>query len=183
MSHPTFSEPKIYGLLAQFEHPEELMLAAGKAHAAGFIRVSAYSPFPIEGLSDALGKAPTRLPLITLAGGILGGLAGYGMQYYACVISYPMNVGGRPDHSWPSFIPITFEMTILGASLCTVLGILALNGLPQPYHPLFNVPEFDAASRDRFFLAIESRDPQFEIETTRTFLLGLNPSKVLEVPR
>jgi hypothetical protein len=183
VKHAIHTVPRIYGLLAQFDHPEELLEAASKAHAAGFRRVSAYTPFPIEGLSEVLGKAPTRLPLITLVGGILGGISGFGMQYWACVISYPMNIGGRPDFSWPAFIPITFEMTILGASLCTVLGMLALNGLPQPYHPLFSVPEFESASRDRFFLAIESRDPQFDIASTSAFLMDLHPSKVMEVPK
>lgn len=172
-----------YGLLAQFEQPDAILSAAQSAHTAGFQRVSAYTPFPVEGLSEALGKTSTGLPWITLSGGIIGGISGYGMQYYASVISYPMNVGGRPDHSWPAFIPITFEMTILGASICTVLGMLALNGLPMPYHPLFNLAEFEAASRDRFFLVIEARDPRFELESTRIFLQDLGATLVREVPR
>src|SRR5205085_9412483 len=133
---------------------------------------------PIEELSEAIGFHHNRLPLIVLIGGILGGLGGYLLQYYTAVIDYPINIGGRPLHSWPAFIPITFEMTVLGAALFAVLGMLALNGLPMPYHPVFNAPRFELASRNRFFLCIETRDPKFDAEATRRFLESLSSHEV-----
>ena len=169
-----------YGLLAEFEQGEELLAAAHAASAAGYRQMNGYTPFPLEGLYEALGQKPTRLPLLTLVGGIAGGCAAYFMLYYASVISYPLNVGGRPLHSWPAFIPITFELAVLGASFAAFFGMLALNGLPHPYHPLFNVPEFKLASRDRFFLCIQARDPLFNLDRTRSFLEKLTP-KVYEV--
>lgn len=172
-----------YGLIAEFAHPEDILRAAVTAHSAGFRRISAYSPFPVEGLAEAIGFHHSRLPFLVLIGGIVGGLAGYGLQYYISVIDYPLNIGGRPYHSWPAFIPITFECTILGAALTAVLGMLGLNLLPQPYHPVFNVPEFGMASRDRFFLVIESRDLQYDLEKTKAFLEALTPVKVSVVPR
>ena len=173
----------VYGLMAEFEHPEELLEATRRAHEAGYRRMDAYTPIPIQGLIEAMGNIPTRLPWLTLLGGVLGAMTGYVMQYYASVVDYPINVGGRPLHSWPAFIPIVFELTVLGAAFFSVLGMLALNGLPMPYHPVFNVPEFKLASRDRFFLCIESRDAVFDPEGTRRFLEGLSPRSVLEVPR
>jgi hypothetical protein len=173
---------RIYGLLAEFDNPTDLVAAAHKARDAGFRRMDAYTPFAVEELNDALPIRRSRLPLIVLLGGIIGGLSGYFMQYYAAVIGYPLDIGGRPMHSWPMFIPVTFEMTILAASLSAVLGMLALNGLPMPYHPLFNVPRFALASRSQFFLCIEAVDPQFEESETRQFLAGLNPRSVQEVP-
>ncbi len=143
--------------------------------------MDAYSPFPIEGLSEAIGFKQTRMPLIVLIGGICGGLTGYIMQYYLSVIDYPINVGGRPLHSWPAFIPVTFELTILGASLFAVIGMIALNGLPEPYHPVFNVARFHFASRDRFFLCIQADDPLFDAQQTRQFLSSLGPRDVAEV--
>lgn len=174
---------QLYGLLAQFDEPEALLAAASRAYASGYRRMEAYSPFPVESLATVMGHPRSRLPVLTLVGGVSGGLAGYGMLYYACVISYPMNVGGRPLHSWPSFIPITFELTILGAALVTVFGMLALCGLPMPYHPLFNVPEFKRASRDQFFLCIQSSDPQFDSSQTAAFLTDSHARAVHEVPR
>jgi len=172
---------ELYGLLAEFEQSEALLEAAGKAHAAGHTKMNAYTPFPLEGLSETLGQKPTRLPLIVLLGGILGGSGAYFMMYYASVISYPINVGGRPLHSWPAFIPITFELSVLGAAFAAFLGMLALNGLPHPHHPLFNVPAFNLASRDRFFLCIQARDRLFDVDRTRQFLEGLG-ARVHEVP-
>lgn len=183
MSNAALDRSELYGLLAQFTQPEVLSAAVHVVHERGFRHMDAYTPFPIEGLAGALGKVPTRLPLITLVGGILGGITGYAMQYYSSVISYPLNVGGRPYHSWPAFIPIVFELTVLGAALFSVLGMLGLSGLPMPYHPLFNVPEFKLASRDQFFLCIEARDSQFDRDATRTLLMSLGASTVHEVPR
>jgi hypothetical protein len=170
----------VYGLLAEFDSADALLDAARQAFAAGYRKMNAYTPFPLEGLSAALGQKPSRLPLLALVGGILGGSAAYFMQYYASVISYPLNIGGRPLHSWPAFIPITFEMTVLGASFAALFGMLALNGLPHPNHPLFAVPAFSLASRDRFFLCIQRRDRLFHLDQTRQFLEGLK-AKVHEV--
>ncbi|HEY0984314.1 MULTISPECIES: DUF3341 domain-containing protein [unclassified Schlesneria] len=175
------SQPeKIYGLLAEFDHPEEIIHAAQKAYDTGYRSMNGYTPFPVEGLSEALGQKPTRLPFLVLLGGLIGGSAAYYMLYYSSVISYPLDVGGRPLHSWPAFIPITFEMTVLGAAFATFFGMLALNGLPHPNHPLFEVPEFSLASRDRFFLCIQAKDPLFRLDETRRFLEQLT-SRVHEV--
>jgi hypothetical protein len=175
--------PDIYGLLAEFGDAESLRSAAAVARAAGYRRVDAFTPMPVEGLAEALGKTYTRIPTITFVGGLVGAISGYALQYYVSVIAYPLNVGGRPLHSWPAFIPVTFEMTVLCAALAAVLGMLALNGLPRPHHPLFNVDAFKLASRDRFFLAIEARDAAFDLEETRHFLHNLSPRQVWEVPR
>jgi hypothetical protein len=171
----------VYGLLAEFDDPNALVAAAYRAHFEGYRRMDAYSPFPIEELHEALGLPPTRLPLIVLIGGLVGAIAGYGLQYWVSVIENPLNIGGKPLHSWPAFIPITFETTILLAALSAVLGMLALNGLPMPYHPVFNVARFALASRNRFFLCIEARDAQFDLEATRNFLQTLNPREVSTV--
>ncbi len=171
----------LYGLMAEFATPQELIAAVRKTREAGYSKLDAYSPCPIEGLSEALGFTRNRLPLIVLIGGILGMCAGYGLAYWTSAIDYPINVGGRPFHSWPSFIPVTFETTVLFAAFSAVFGMLALNGLPMPYHPVFNVPRFAAASRDRFFLCIESSDPRFDREETWKFLSSLEPAMVAEV--
>jgi hypothetical protein len=174
-------QPKLYGVMAEFDTPESLLTAALAVHQAGYRRIDAYSPFPIEGLSEAIGFHQSRVPLLVLCGGIFGCLGGYALQYYAMAISYPLNVGGRPMNSWPSFIPVTFELTILCAAVTAVLGMLALNGLPMPYHPVFNVPRFAMASRYRFFLCIEARDPLFDYEKTKQYLKGLGPKDVYDV--
>jgi len=171
----------IYGLIAEFEDPTSLVTATERAHREGYRRMDAYSPFPIEELHHALGSKPTRLPLIVLIGGLLGCIGGYTLEYWSSVIAYPLNIGGKPLHSWPAFIPVTFECTILAAALSCVLGMLALNGLPMPYHPVFSVPRFALASRNRFFLCIESTDPKFDIDATRHFLDSLNPREVSAV--
>jgi hypothetical protein len=179
MAHESVSD--VHGLLAEFDNPTDLVEAANRARQAGYTAMDAYTPFPIEELNDALGLKPNRLPLIVLLGGIFGGMGGYMLEYWTQVIAWPMNIGGRPFHSWPHFIPVTFECTVLGASLCAFLGMLALNGLPMPYHPVFNVPAFVRASRDRFFLCIESQDPKFDRYATESFLKGLHPVGVSEV--
>ena len=175
--------PPVYGLLAEFESPEALVHAAHCVHAQGYRRYDAYSPFPVEGLTEALGQRPTRLPLVVLIGGVLGGLGGYLLQYWSMAVNYPLNVGGRPLNSWPLFIPVTFECTVLGAALAAVVGMLALNGLPMPYHPLFHVERFALATRDRFFLCIEARDRKFDRAATARFLQSLQAREVSDVER
>jgi hypothetical protein len=171
----------IYGLMAEFDDPTSLVTATERAHHEGYRCMDAYSPYPIEELHDALGARHTKLPLIVLIGGLVGCLGGYALQYWSSVIAYPLNIGGKPLHSWPAFIPVTFECTILAAALSCVLGMLALNGLPMPYHPVFNLPRFALASRNRFFLCIEAKDPKFDLEATRRFLESLEPREVSTV--
>jgi len=171
-----------YGVIAEFTDPQELLDAANAAREAGYTELDAYSPFPIHGLSDAIGFHHSRLSAVVLGGGIVGGLAGFFMCWYANVIWYPLNIGGKPYNSWPAWIPITFECTILFAAFAAVLGMLALNGLPMPYHPVFNVPRFDQASRDKFFLVIQARDPKFDIDAVWKFLESLGPREVTDVP-
>jgi hypothetical protein len=172
----------IYGMMAEFDSASDLVAAAHKTHAAGYRKIDAYSPFPIEELTEAIGFPRNHVPLVTLIGGLVGGLSGYLMQYWISAVDYPVNVGGKPYHSWPAFIVVTFEMTILFAGISAVFGMLALNGLPMPYHPVFNVPRFAFATKDRFFLIVFSTDPKYDAVTTRQFLEGLGPRSLSEVP-
>ena len=173
----------LYGLMAEFGSAHELVRATERTRQAGYREFDAYAPFPVEGLPEALGFTWTGVPLITLIGGLIGCSGGFFLQWWPNVIGYPLNIGGKPWNSWPMFIPITFELTILFAALFCVFGLLALNGFPAPYHPLFNVSRFARrASSDLFFLCIEASDPQFDLERTRAFLAELNPREVSEVP-
>ena len=168
----------VYGLIAEFDRPEDVVEATRRAYERGYRMMEAYTPFPVEGLTEAMGYHRNRVAPVVLIGGIIGGLGGFFMQWYSAVVHYPIDVGGRPFNSWPAFIPVTFECTILGAALAAVLGMLALNGLPMPYHPVFNVARFALASRNRFFLCIEARDRQFDLDATRSFLESLGPREV-----
>lgn len=172
----------VYGVMAEFDSPKALVEAARRTYEAGFRKIDTYSPFPIEEAAEAIGFHHNGVPLVVLIGGILGGLSGYLLQWWINVVSYPVNIGGRPHHSWPAFIVVTFEMTILFAGLSAVFGMLALNGLPMPYHPVFNVPRFAFASKDRFFLIIFSSDPKYSAVGTREFMEGLQPRSISEVP-
>jgi hypothetical protein len=178
---PVEEERSLWGLMAEFEDHEQLLEAAKQAYAAGYRQMDAYSPFPVEGLAEALGHYYTPVPLVTLVGGMLGGLGGYFMEWYSMGKIYPLNVGGRPYNSWPNFIPVTFELTVLIACLSAFVGMLVMNRLPQLNHPVFNVPEFGRASIDLFFLCIETGDPKFEVSETRRFLMSLKPTRVSEV--
>jgi Alternative complex III, ActD subunit len=171
-----------YGVVGEFVTEHELIHAAEKAREAGYHHFETYAPFPVEGLSEAMGLKRNKVPLITLIGGLCGGLGGFFFQYWCNVYSYPLNIAGRPLNSWPAFIPVTFELTVLGASLSAVFGMLALNGLPQPHHPLFNVERFSKhATTDRFFLCIEARDKKFDLADSSRFLQGLKAQHVTEV--
>jgi hypothetical protein len=172
----------VYGIMAEFDSPKDLVAAARRTYEAGFRKIDTYSPFPIEEAAEAIGFHHNGVPLVVLIGGILGGLSGYLLQWWINVVSYPVNVGGKPHHSWPAFIVVTFEMTILFAGLAAVFGMLALNGLPMPYHPVFNVPRFAFATKDRFFLIIFSSDPKYNPAETRQFMEGLQPRSISEVP-
>ncbi len=174
-------KPSIYGLMAEFDNPTSLVAATSRAYSEGYRQMDAYSPFPIEELSEALGFRWSGVPLIVLIGGLVGCLGGYLLQYYIAAIYWPVNVGGRPFNSWPMFIPVTFELTVLCAALFGFFGMLALNGLPKPHHPVFNAPRFEFASRDRFFLCIEATDPKFDQAATRGFLESLGAREVSDV--
>lgn len=175
-------EVPVYGLIAEFRDEQCLVEAAARATAEGYAKVDAYAPFSVPGLADALGFRKDRVALITLLGGIAGGVGIYFLQWYSAVIDYPINSGGRPLHSWPAFIPATFECTVLGAALAAFFGLLILNGLPKLNHPIFNASEFDLATRNRFFLCVESLDPKFDRSATRAFMETLDPLHVAEVP-
>ena len=181
LAHRRAVVPALYGVMAEFDSPSDLVAAARRTYAAGYRRINGYSPFPIEELSEAIGFTRTSLPLIVFIGGLVGALGGFLMQYWMEVVDYPLNVGGKPFNSWPAFVPITFEMTVLCAAFAAVLGMLALNKLPQPYHPVFNAPNFALATRDRFFLVIEANDPNFDHDRVRQFMRTLNPRDVTDV--
>ena len=183
MSHQALS-PAIYGLIAEFDTATDLVHAAETAYAAGYRKMDAYSPMPIEGLAEAIGFTRHWVSAVVLGGGLAGCIGGFTLLWWICVVAYPHNVGGRPFVSWPMFIPITFECTVLLAALSAVLGMFAMNKLPMPYHPVFNVPSFaEHASVDRFFLCIEADDPKFDLIQTRQFLEELNPEEVAEVEK
>ena len=172
----------IYGMMAEFDSARDLVAAARRTREEGYHKIDAYSPFPVEGLAEEIGFRKNSVPLVVLIGGLLGCMSGYALQYWISAVSYPINVGGRPYNSWPAFVVVTFEMTILFAGLAAVLGMLALNGLPMPYHPVFNVPRFAFATRDRFFLIIFSSDGKYDAVATRAFLETLGPRSISEVP-
>ena len=173
-----------HGLVARFDSPEALLAATQAAYLAGYRKMDAYSPVPVDGLAQALGSRRTIMPLIVLLGGIAGGTAGYFMQWYSMVVDYPYNVGGRPFHSWPMFIPVTFELTVLSAAICGVVGMLYLNGLPRFHHPIFAAPGIERATVDQFFLCIEAADPKWDQDGTRHYLEAeLHAAEVKEVPR
>lgn len=179
---PPVAQTPIYGLIAEFDTPTEIVVAARKAHAEGYRRMDAYSPFPVEGLAEAIGFHRNRVSLVTLIGALCGTSTAYLLQYWINWTAFPLNIGGRPYHSWPSFIIVTFELTILFGGLTAAIGMLVMNGLPLPYHPLFNVPSFASVTRDKFFLCIEAADPRFERHATYAFLSGLEPKAITEVP-
>jgi hypothetical protein len=175
-------EPRLYGIMAEFDTAEQLLQATRRAYRAGFRAMDTYTPFPVDGLDEALGVHSAAVPLIGLIGGMVGAATGYAMQFFVHAISLPINVGGRPFNSWPAFIPVTFEMGVLFSALSLLVGLMILNGHPEPYHPVFNVEAFARASRDRFFLCIEARDRQFEPAATRRFLQELGAREVADVP-
>jgi hypothetical protein len=171
-----------YGMMAEFDRSDDLVEATRRAYEHGYRMMEAYTPFPVDGLAEALGFRHNRIAAVVLIGGLVGGLSGFFMQWFSAVIHYPIDVGGRPLNSWPAFIPITFEMTVLFAALSAVFGMLGLNGLPRPHHPVFNEPRFALASRSRFFLCLQARDPLFDVEGTRSFLQESKPKAISVVP-
>lgn len=173
----------LYGIVAEFDTPEEIMEAARSATAEGYTRTEAYTPFAVEGLDEELGMKPTRLGWVMLLAGATALVLGFFMQWYANVVHYPLNIGGRPYNAWPNFIVITFEVTVLISSFTVGLVMLIRNGLPRLYHPIFNAPNFENVTRDKFFLCIEAKDPRFDPDSTRRFLESLRPTRVSEVER
>lgn len=173
--------PPVWGLLAEFTTADALLNAARRAHAAGYAHPEAYAPFAIEGLPQALGFTPSRVPTMTFLGGLVGGAGAYAMQWYSATMDYPLNIGGRPLHSWPMFVPVTFEMTVLGAALAALATFLIGSRLPRLHHPIFSAPDFDLASRDRFFLCLRSDDPAFDVGTAAALLDSFAPLRRSEV--
>lgn len=180
-SHAGGGGSQLYGIVAEFLSPEDVLEAAERTREAGYTRIDAYTPFPVHGLDDAIGFFDPRIKWLIFFAGLSGGAIGLAFIYFTAVIDYPMNVGGRPMFSWPSFVPVTFECTILFASLTAFFGMLALNGLPKPYHPIFDAERFELASQTSFFLCIESQDPKFDPKTTRAFMESLGAHNVCEV--
>lgn len=174
--------PGCWAVMAEFASADELLAAAEHAREAGYTRLQAYAPFHVEGLAEAVGFTRNRVPLITFLGGVVGGVTGYFLQWYSAVIDYPLNIGGRPLNSWPMFIPVTFEMTVLGAALAAFFAVVIGNRLPDLAHPVFRMPDFDLAMRNRFFLCVRADDPKFDAERVRTMLERLQPLKCQEVP-
>lgn len=183
MSNTGLAIADMYGQMAEFASEHELLLAATAARRAGFTHLDAYSPFPVHGLADILGFRRSRVPLITLLGGLIGGATGFLLEYWVSAVAYPLNIGGRPLASWPAFVPPAYELTILFSSFGALLAMFFINGLPMPYHPAFNTPGFERASQDRFFLCVEATDPRFDREGTRAFLESLHPIAVSDVAR
>lgn len=183
MAHGTPAATPFYGLMAEFDTADGLLHAARAVRDAGFTKIDAYSPMPVHGLGEAVGfrTKDNKVAPVVLTGGIIGLLVGAGLQYWSAVIAYPLNIGGRPYNSWPMYVPPAFETTILFAAFAAVFGMLAMNGLPQPYHPVFNAPRFQLASQDRFFLVVEAADPKFEADGTRRLLSSLEAKDVVEV--
>jgi hypothetical protein len=175
------AKPALHGVMGEFSDPQDLLDAIEKVRAEGYTKIDAYTPFPIEAVWEAIGHHKSPVPLVVLIGGILGGLGGFFLQFWVSTIEYPVNIGGRPFNSWPAFIPVTFECTILGAVLSAVAGVFIINGLPEPYHPVFNVPRFAFASRDRYFLCIEARDPKFNADKARKLMWEVNATEVTDV--
>jgi hypothetical protein len=174
--------PRCYGLMAEFGTSRDILEAVRATRGAGYQRIEAYTPFPVDGLSEALGLSKSPVPLLTLIGGVLGAATGWFLQWYSAVIDYPFNSGGRPLYSWPAFVPSTIELGILGATVCAFGGVLLLSGLPRLRHPVFDTPDFERVTRDRFFLCIRSEDPMFDLERTHAWLAALSPLRVVSTP-
>lgn len=181
MSHDAHQQPALHGVMAEFSSSHKLIEAIRQTRSQGYSKLDAYTPYPIEEVWEELGHHKSKLPAIVAIGAIIGIILGFGLQYWTSVFAYPLNIGGRPLNSWPAFIPITFEVTILVATIAAVVGMFLLNGLPQPFHPVFNVKRFALASRDRYFLCIEAEDPNFDRHQTAEFLGTLDPTEVSEV--
>ncbi len=177
------SEHILYGVMAEFATPQALLDAVGRCRSASLRNLEAFAPFSVDGLPEALGITHNRVPLVTLIGGLLGGIGGYFLQWYSAVVDYPINAGGRPLHAWPAFIPATFELSVLGAALAAFFGFLALNGLPRLRHPVFDAPDFDLASRSRFFLCVRASGAAFDADAAERFLRELAPVRVMRVDR
>jgi hypothetical protein len=176
------TEPELFGVMAEFDSAQTVVEAARRVVAEGFTRVEAYTPVPVEDLNDIIHRKRTKLPRFILAGGLVGMATGFVLQYWTSVLDYPLNIGGRPLASWPSFVVPSYELTILFAALTAAIGMIVMNGLPQPYHAVFNVPRFSMASSDKFFLVVESDDPKFDRETTTRFLSDMGAKGVYDVP-
>jgi hypothetical protein len=175
------SSAQPWALMAEFGTADQLLAAARRVREAGYRHAEAYSPFPVEGLAQALGFERSRVPLFTFLGGLAGGAGGYFMQWYSAVIDYPVNIAGRPLHSWPMFVPVTFELAVLGAAFAAVLSMLAGSGLPRLRHPVFAAPDFDLATRNRFFLFLRSDETAFDAEQAAKLLDSLQPLRRVEV--